>query len=238
MKDLLGKALEDYISGNDYEDPTTETTHSDPEAFPIDYFLRDFDEMPAIEQKALQLSKGKILDVGCGAGAHALYLESDPNLKVIAVDLSPRSVAIAKNRGVSDARCVNVYDLEEGNFDTILMLMNGSGVFGRREEVAENLKKLTLKLAPGGQLLIDSSDLIYLFEEDEDGGVWIPGNRYYGELDFTVHYKGESETFPWLYLDYDSLEETAISCGLQCEKIMEGEHYDYLARITLCEAKQ
>ncbi|MNR58805.1 hypothetical protein D3C85_1798960 [compost metagenome] len=74
-----------------------------------------------------------------------------------------------------------------------------------------------------------------MFDEDEDGGKWIPSeNDYYGELVFNISYKGEKEeSFDWLYLDYNTLQNAAISNGLNCELILEGDHYDYLARLSI-----
>ena len=72
-----------------------------------------------------------------------------------------------------------------------------------------------------------------VFDEDEDGGKWIPSDRYYGELTFKVSYKDEKEeAFPWLYLDYNTLQNACFDNGLQCELIVEGEHFDYLAKLT------
>ena len=128
----------------------------------------------------------------------------------------------------------NVLELETNTkYDTILLLMNGTGIFETLENCTKYLLKLKSLLSENGQILIDSSDIIYMFDEDEDGGKWIPSDGYYGELTFTVHYKGESEeTFPWLYLDYNTLQNACIANGLQCELVLEGEHFDYLARLS------
>ena len=72
------------------------------------------------------------------------------------------------------------------------------------------------------------------FDEDEDGGKWIPSDNYYGELTFSLQYKKEKEVdFPWLYLDYNTLQNAALANGLQCQLLMEGDHYDYLAQLTI-----
>ncbi|WP_224489913.1 class I SAM-dependent methyltransferase [Robertkochia flava] len=235
MKDLMGKALQDYINGDYTEDMLTETNISDPDEFPVAYLLRTYEEMPVTEQRALQCCKGKVLDAGSGAGSHALYLQQQENLEVTALDSSASCIEIARNRGVKHAIHGSLYDLPPQRYDTVLLLMNGTGLLGRFDEAAGNLKKIAELLTPNGQILIDSSDIIYMYDEDEDGGKWVPGDRYYGELDFTVHYRGESESFPWLYLDYTRLEEIATEAGLNCELITEGEHYDYLARLTFSE---
>jgi hypothetical protein len=111
--------------------------------------------------------------------------------------------------------------------------MNGTGIFGKLEYVSKYLQKLKSLLAENGQILIDSSDIIYMFDEDEDGGKWISGTAYYGELEFTISYKGEKEApFPWLYIDYNTLQNAAVTNGLKCELVIEGDHFDYLARLT------
>ena len=122
----------------------------------------------------------------------------------------------------------------QGEYDTILMLMNGTGIFQKLENITTYLTHLKTLLSKGGQILIVSSDLIYMFDQDEDGGVWITTEKdYYGELTFEVSYKDEKETFDWLYLDYNTLQNACLANGLQCELILEGDNYDYLAKITL-----
>jgi SAM-dependent methyltransferase len=235
MKDLFGKAILDYQTNNAPEDLITETSISEEDEMSVAYLFRSFSEMPQLEQKALQLAKGKILDVGCGAGSHGLYLQNERNLEVTAIDISANAVEACQLRGLASAKVANILDLDANEkFDTILLLMNGTGIFGKLNNTPQFLQKLKSLLKEDGQILIDSSDIIYMFDEDEDGGKWIPGDDYYGELEFTLSYKGEKEdSFPWLYLDYNTLQNAAHANGLQCEMVMEGEHYDYLASIRL-----
>lgn len=241
MKDLFGKAILDFQTNNSPEDLITETSISEPDEMSVAYLFRAFDAMPKLEQEALLLAKGKTLDVGCGAGSHALYLQNERNLDVLSIDISPNAIEACKLRGLKNTRVQNVLAIENDpsesgqakqTFDTILLLMNGTGIFGTLDETAKYLLKLKSLLNPNGQILIDSSDIIYMFDEDEDGGKWIPGDDYYGELTFTISYKNETEdTFPWLYLDYNTLQNAANANGLQCELVCEGEHFDYLARL-------
>lgn len=232
MKDLFGKAILDYQTHNSPENLITETSISEADEMSVAYLFRSFDEMPKLEQKALQLCKGKTLDVGCGAGSHSLYLQNEQHLEVVSIDISPNAVEACRLRGLKNTRVQNILDLKDETFDTIILLMNGTGIFGTLKETTKYLQKLKSLLNPNGQILIDSSDIIYMFDEDEDGGKWIPGDDYYGELTFTVSYKNEIEdTFPWLYLDYNTLQNAANANGLQCEMILEGDHFDYLARL-------
>ena len=231
MKDLFGKAILDYQTNNSPEDILTETNISEADEMEVAYLFREFNSMPKLEQKALQLAKGKILDVGCGAGSHSLYLQGK-GLDVTAIDISPSVIKACELRGVKNAKVQNILDLDNDKFDTILLLMNGTGIFGTLAATASYLKKLKSLLAPNGQILIDSSDIIYMFDDAEDGSKWIPAEGYYGELTFTISYKKETETpFPWLYLDYNTLQNAAQANGLECELIIEGEHFDFLAKL-------
>ncbi|WP_395047744.1 class I SAM-dependent methyltransferase [Flavobacterium sp.] len=232
MKDLFGKAILDYQTNNSPEDLITETSISEADEMSVAYLFRSYAEMPKLEQKALQLAKGKVLDVGCGAGSHSLSLQNERNLTVTSIDISEKAIEACQLRGLKNARVANILDIENEKFDTIILLMNGTGIFGTLTETTKYLKKLKSLLNPNGQILIDSSDIIYMFDDDEDGGKWIPSNGYYGELTFIVSYKNEKEDpFPWLYLDYNTLQNAANTNGLQCELILEGEHFDYLARL-------
>jgi SAM-dependent methyltransferase len=234
MLDLFGKAILDYQTQNAPEPLITATSISDEDEMNVAYLFRSYDLMPKIEQKALQLAYGKVLDIGCGAGSHALTLQNERNLDVTAIDISANAIAACTLRGIQNCLMQNIleYDPTE-KFDTILLLMNGTGIFETLEKTPLYLKKLKSLLTDTGQILLDSSDLIYMYDQDDDGGAWIPGNDYYGELTFTVQYKGATELpFPWLYMDYNTLQNAAFANGLQCELISEGAHFDYLARLT------
>ena len=232
MKDLFGTAILDYQTNNFPEDIITETTISEADAMEVSYLFRSYKEMPKLEQKALQLAKGKILDVGCGAGSHSLYLQ-EKELEVTSIDISENAIKACALRGVQNAQVQNVLDLDpKDKFDTILLLMNGTGIFGTLDQTSKYLQILKSLLAPNGQILVDSSDIIYMFDEDEDGSKWVSADAYYGELTFTISYKYQTEeAFPWLYLDYNTLQNAAHANGLECELILEGEHFDYLARL-------
>jgi len=232
MQDILGSALLDYYHGNYTEDLLTETNISEEDVLPLPYFFRSFSEMPLIEQRALELSKGTILDVGCGAGSHALYLQNK-GMEVTAIDTSEGAAEVTKLRGVSDVRNLDLLKLQNENFDTILLLMNGTGIFQKLEYIAVFLQHLKTLLTTNGQILIDSSDLKYMYDTGEEGGIWIPGDAYYGELEFITQYKGlKSEPFNWLYLDEHIFESACLASGLHFEVICRGENFDYLARIS------
>lgn len=232
MKDLMGRAIWDYYHNDNPEDLQTETSISELDELPVDYLFRDFEAMNKIEQKALKLASGKVLDIGAGAGSHSLYLQNEKNLEVTALDISPKSIEVCQLRGIKNAVAENMLHFSEGNFDTILLLMNGTGIFQSLNVIDIYLKKLYSLLNKNGQILIDSTDILYMFDEDEDGGILIPADGYYGELDYIVHYKGESEDpIKWLYLDFNTLKNAAENNGFKIEKVLQEED-SYLARLT------
>ena len=234
MKDLFGQAILDYQTNNSPEDLITETTISEEDEMSVAYLFRSHAEMPLLEQKALELARGKVLDVGCGAGSHSLYLQNKRNLQVTSIDISTNAIQACTLRGLKNAKVQDVMTLEDEKYDTILLLMNGAGMCGKLKNIPNFLLKLKSLLSPGGQILLDSSDIIYMFDDDEDGGKWIPtANHYYGEIVFNISYKGEKEKpFDWMFIDYNTLQNAALDNGLQCQLILEGEHYDYLAKLS------
>jgi SAM-dependent methyltransferase len=236
IRDIFGKALIDYQNDNYSEDIITWTSISEKDMLPLPYLFRDYSEMPQIEKKALQLCKGNVLDVGCGAGSHSLYLQKK-GFNVKAIDNSKGAIKVCKQRGIANTEYKALLEEKEA-FDTILLLMNGTGIFQKLENITTYLNHLKSLLKPNGQILIDSSDIQYMYG-DEDGGMWLDlNNHYYGELDYYLSYKDE-EGLPmkWLYLDFDTLKTACQTVGLNCEKVMDGEHFDYLAKLSLNKTK-
>ena len=245
MKDLFGKAILDFQTNNEPENLITETSISDEDEMDVAYLFRSFDEMPELERKALQLAKGRILDIGCGAGSHSLYLQEERELEVSSIDISVHAIEACRLRGLKDARVKNVMDLKSERYDTLLLLMNGAGMCGRLKNLPEFLRKLKSLLDKNGQILLDSSDIIYMFDDDDSDGCtqgeaqrseakWIPSDtEYYGEVVFNIAYKGKKEKpFDWMYIDFNTLNNAANANGLECELVLEGTHYDYLAKLT------
>ncbi|WP_034921373.1 class I SAM-dependent methyltransferase [Gillisia sp. CAL575] len=229
--DVFGKAISAYYQQQDETPILVHSPDFDDDEILVPYLFRNFKEMPPLEQAALEKASGRILDVGCGAGSHALFLQKDKNLEVTAIDISEGALEICKARGIKDARKIDYFNLENEKFDTILLLMNGTGIIGKLENLDRFFQHSKSLLSKNGQIIIDSSDLSYLFDPDEDGGIWIdPDAPYYGELEFSISYKGErSSEFSWLYLDYSSLALAAEGNNFSCELLKKGEHYDYLA---------
>jgi hypothetical protein len=229
-KDPLGLAICDYSDNGFSENITVEANLCEDDIMPIEYLFRSVESMPALEQKALQLTKGKVLDVGAAAGCHSLPL-LDEGLDVTAIDASLGAVTYMKTQGIP-AYHQDFYTYK-GQFDTVLVLMNGIGIAGSLEKLPLFLTQLKALIAPNGQALCDSTDLTYLYQED-DGSMWVDLNgSYHGEMEFRMKYKtATGEWFDWLYIDFELLKENAEKVGLNCELILEGESDNYLVRLT------
>lgn len=229
----MGAAIAEYQSTGKAGRLRVLSSMFDEDEIPVPHLFRTLAEMPQLEQKALQMARGKILDVGAGAGCHSLALQQRGE-EVLAIDISPLSYEAMEQRGIEHVKCINLFDPQlTGPFDTILMLMNGIGVVGKLKNMPDFFERLSMLLAPGGQLLLDSSDLKYLYE-NEDGSYDIdPFGPYYGEIDYQMVYrKVKGEPFDWLYIDFQTLQLLAESNGFKCEQVQEGQHFDYLARLT------
>ncbi len=233
-KDILGNALLDFHNGDYTSDIITYSSLEEEDVLPLPYLFRNYEQMPNLEKQALELCRGSTLDIGCGAGNHSLYLQKK-GLVVSCMDQSHGAIAVCKSRGIKKTSQGTLLDFDLGKYDTLLLLMNGIGISGRLKHIDMFLNKLKSLLNEGGQILLDSSDILYMFERDEDDGYWIPEDvAYYGEVSFTMEYKNQkSDKFPWLYLDFNTLQRAAAFNGLVCELVIEGEHFDYLARLSL-----
>ena len=231
--DPMGTAIYDYHKTGNAGKLIVHSSMFEDDEIPVADLFRTYKDMPRLEQKALELAHGRILDVGAGSGCHSSAL-TQMGKEAYAIDISPLSVKVMQERGL-DASLTDFYDARfTDRFDTILMLMNGTGIIGTMERLPEFFCRLKQLLKPGGSVILDSSDLCYLFEE-EDGSMMIDlAGDYYGQLDYQMEYKGMlGEPFDWLYLDFSTLNAAAEEHGFKAELLAEGEHYDYLARLTV-----
>ncbi len=232
--DPLGAACLDFINGVRDAKIIVESDIAEDDILPVEYLFRDFNQMPDLEKKALTLSFGKILDVGAGAGSHSLYLQT-ANKEVFANEISAAACTVMRQRGIKNILEQDFFTLsDEQKYDTILMLMNGIGIVGTTDRIDMFFDKVKKLLNPGGCLIVDSSDIRYLFEDD-DGSLLINLNdNYYGEISYRMIYKEtKGKTFDWLFIDDELLKFYADRNGFKVEKIEEGHHYDYLAKLTV-----
>lgn len=227
IEDVYGQALYDYYYRRNHK-LLLYNSYGPKEEMPIAIFFRDLEKMPTIETKAMDLCRGKVLDIGAGVGSHALILQKR-GLDVMAIEKSRLAVEVMKKRGVKKAVAGDIFALTDMKFDTLLLLMNGIGLVGDLEGLAHFMQHAKSLLHPGGQLLFDSCDILYLYQ----GGP-TPTDHYYGEISFQYEYKKQKgEWFKWLYVDQQTLETVAAEAGWDSEVIYEDNKDQYLVRLTL-----
>jgi len=227
MLDILGESIEDYFKGTRNHKLWVHDEHGPNLEMPIKTYFRNEKNMPLLEQKALGLCKGKILDIGAGAGSHALWLQNK-GFAVTALEISPKAAAVIKSRGVNNVIQQDIFSFKNQKFDTLLLLMNGIGLSGTTEGLKRFLKHAKSLLNPEGQLLFDSSDIAYLYE-----GEPFPMNHYYGEIKCRYEYKKQfSDWITWLYIDQNYLINIAEKSGFHTEIIFEDGNDQYLVRLT------
>jgi len=231
--DVFGQALTDQFKRGKADTLHLYTSLGDLEEMPLDLFFRSEAEMPELETYALELCKGKVLDIGAGVGSHALVLQ-ERSLDVTALDISPAACEIMRERGVKNILCGAIGDLQLEKYDTLLLLMNGIGVFGKLQGFTAFLERAKGLINPGGQLLFDSSDITYAYDDTE-----LPTTHYFGEVAYQYEYKGvKGDWFNWMFIDQATLISTAYQAGWTCEVLYVDENDQYLARLFLPRSLQ
>ena len=228
VTDVLGKAVYDFHNGEREQILWIENTYGEPEEMPLEHFFRAEDEMPEIELYALKNCKGKVLDIGAAAGAHSLLLQ-EKNRVVNALDISPLLAKTMKKRGVKNVLQKDIYALRDGNYRTLLLLMNGIGICQTIAGLEKFLVHCKSLLAMDGQILFDSSDVNYLYENTPK-----PKDKYYGEIQYRYRYKNQTdEWFSWLYIDFETLKSIAVNAGYKAQLLAQDAQGHYLCRLTI-----
>lgn len=229
--DPVGKAILEYAKTKKGEDIIVSSEICEDDIIPVEVLFRKETEMPELELLAMERVKGRVLDVGAGAGCHSLYL-SELGYDVQAIDTSEGAVEFMKSMG-TQARKQDFFKIHGEKYDTLLLMMNGIGVAGTLSNLEATLEHAKSLLNEDGKILCDSSDIKYLYEE-EDGSLWVNLNtEYYGNFRFQMKYKKEiGPWFDWLYVDFDNLFQAAKKVGLKARKIYDKDDH-YLAEISL-----
>lgn len=233
--DPMGQAVLDYLEGKPQKKLRVLSSMFDEDEMPVPHLFRTYLEMPMLERRALDMARGKVLDIGACAGCHALCLQ-DKGMDVTAIDISPLSVETMRRRGVQKVLLADMFEDNVGaGYDTVLLLMNGTSIAGTLERLPRFLEVLKGLLAPGGQILIDSTDLRYIYE-DEDGNFDYDGSQYYGQVDYRMQYgKVRGPRFDCLYVDPATMQKAVAAAGMQSEIIATTDTCAYLLRITVAE---
>ena len=224
-----------YFHGDAQAALVVRADDGDAEPMPISVFFRQGEGLSPADRAALARARGRVLDAGAGVGSISLALQ-ERGLAVTALEVIPEGVAIMRERGVLDVREGRLEELpRNGAFDTILLLMNGTSLAGTLSGLPAFLETLEGLLAPGGQVLVDSTDLAG-WESTEGasrggaGPEWGPEDAYPGELQYQLEFEGRrGAPFPQLFVDPSTLEKIAEENGWKMESVWRGEEGEYLA---------
>ncbi|NVK04179.1 MAG: class I SAM-dependent methyltransferase [Flavobacteriia bacterium] len=228
--DLFGRAMHDYWTGLGLQKLRVRTQAVKWEDLPVHHFFRTWEDFPEVEREAIVHCKGDVLDMGAGAGAHALELQARGH-KVVAVDNSEGAVDVMKSRGVINAQLANWEDYPASQFDTVLLLMNGIGLAGTIEGLKAFTDQWEKWLKPGGQVIFESTDIayVYSFPSVGDPRELVP---YYGEQTYVMKYGTTEVSFPWLFADKITLQEELTKLGWSVEVLVEDGGGSFLVRST------
>jgi len=229
----LGRALEDEHAGRRRHPLLQVNDVGIEHEVCVEDFFRPFEFCPDPEPMAIDLCRGRVLDVGAAAGCHAREL-ARRGLEVVALDVSPHATRVLRARGVERVVRGDVFSLEAGPFDTILLLMNGIGVVGTVEGYDRFLARLPRLLAPGGRVLFDTADIRVDPGEAGERGIRarVAEGRYPGEIWQQLRYDGAvGEPCPWLFLDPETAVARARSSGLEAQVLYEGSEGEALVRL-------
>jgi len=191
------------------------------------YFFRSESEMNDLEQHALNECKGRVLDVGTGAGCHALVLQ-ERGFEVVAVEQSSKACEVLRAREVRQVLNNDILLVQAGGYDTILLLMNGFGIGRNEQGLVALLKHLKSLLAPGGKIIGDSTDIRYFREESQEIDL---SDSPPHEVNFEVGVDGVTERFAWIYPDEFLLEALAEEAGLKMNVIMYADEFHFLCEL-------
>lgn len=234
-QDGYGQALYDYFHhGEGFELVERDDGYIAPAGGPQAYFS-SYQEWPTYQQEAIEYARGRVLDIGCGAGRHALYLQ-EQGLDVLGVDISPKAIEVCKARGLRRARVLSITELSfrVGTFDTIVMLGNNFGLFGSFKRARWLLRRFRNMTTEGGRIVAESRDP---YATDK------PEHRHYhalnrsrgrmgGQLRLRIRYKRYATPwFDYLIVSQEEMENILQGTGWQVDHFIEGSEGIYIAII-------
>jgi SAM-dependent methyltransferase len=194
---------------------------------PIEVFFRTEDEMSELELIALQLCSGKTLDIGAGVGGHSLILQ-ERGRHITALEISEGACKIMASRGVKRIINQDLFTYQSEKYDTLLLMMNGIGLIGEISKLQAFLDHCDKLLSIGGQILFDSSDISYLYQD-----IAMPLDSYFGELKYRYEYKAKlDEWFDWLYIDMQMFKQNIENSIWKFDLLYEDGMDQYLGKLT------
>lgn len=199
---------------------------------PVSLFFSE-QAFPDLEVRALDLCKGRVLDIGAAAGRHSMELIRR-GFSVTSLDIASDVEDILRDRGIKEIVISDVFTFSGDRFDTLLMLMNGIGIVGTVDRLDLFLNHAHRLVASGGQILCDSidvsvtSDPIHVAYRQQN----IASGRQPGQQSFTITYENQQgAVFDWLHIDFPTFSRHCLKANWKAELIYEDGDGHYLCRV-------
>jgi len=188
-------------------------------------YFAPFKDWPEVERKGIRFAKGRVLDVGCGAGRVAIYLQRYKGLDVLGIDNSPLAIRVSRARGLRKTRLIAFEDIDfgPGSFDSIVMFGNNFGLFGSRSRAKRLLRKLFTMTSPGAVLICDSADPYKTSNPDHLR--YHKRNRARGRMPGQVRIRVRYLSYAGRWFDYllvspDEMKEIVLGTGWRIDRFI------------------
>lgn len=230
----FGYALEAYYKGKENAKIIYHRDDGQSSEDFIKGYFRNYSSFPEREKVAIENCKGRILDIGAGAGRHSLELQKR-GYNVLAIDVSDKACEIMKLRGVKNIKCIPYFELEGNKFDTLLLMGCSIAFVENLEGIKKFLEHAKTLLNPNGFILMDSRDVKVTdnLKHIEYQKKNVKSGKYPGEITISIEYNGIlGKEFQILHIDPDSLKDVAEKVGWNCEILYTSEGGLYLAKLS------
>jgi SAM-dependent methyltransferase len=194
-------------------------------------YFSDYEAWSPVEQEAMQFVKGRVSDIGCGAGTHSLYLQGK-GFDVLGIDISPLAIKVCKLRGLQKSKLmpIEAIDCKPNSFDTILMMGNNFGLFGNLKKAKRLLKKFH-KMTSKDALIIASSRDPY--KTDNPAHLQYHKmnkrkGRMSGQVKIRIRYeKYKGRWFDYLMVSKEEMAQILSNTGWRVKEFLDtmGPHY-------------
>jgi len=239
--DVFGQMLIDASAGIDVREIVEREDHFLVSGLPVSRYLTSYKEWPLVQQKAITLAKGRVLDIGCGAGRHSLYLQEN-GFDVTGLDISPKAIQLCRERGLKKTVLMSIdrISISLGKFDTILLLENNFGLLENSAKAKRLLGKFYLATSETGRIIAQSSDPYTSQDPDtlDYQKTNRANNRMSGQLKMRLRYRRLiSSWFDYLLVSKGEMREILKGTGWKVRRFLEFDHWSYVAVIEKLQKK-
>ena len=238
-QDAFGHEIYDYLKSNGGKEPIFEIGERDDGYIDVstvtkEYF-NEYKRWPLYEKKAMRYARGRVLDIGSGAGRHSLYLQGK-GLDVLGIDNSPLAIEVCRLRGLKNAEVVPINQISSrlGIFDTVLMMGNNFGLFGSFEGARRLLKKLSRITSENGRIIASTNDV---YNTDNPAHLSYhelnrKRGRMAGQIRLKIRYKQYATPwFDYLMVSKEEMENILDGTDWEVSRFIDSDNSVYIAII-------